>query len=178
MGCASTGAPDYWLSQAREAPRDPYGGWVTVRFVKDAEIERFNTAGERRLGGEFLAVDADSLYVLTGLDSVNCRMVGIPLTIVDRAKVAQFDPETTSASAWIFAGGLSTLSHGWALVFSLPVWLLGGTLMVQSHVEAAMENYPVVSWNHLAKYARFPQGPPPGIHEMDLRPKPLHYQIR
>ena len=33
-GCASTGAPDDWLSTATEAPSDPYGSWVTVEFVE------------------------------------------------------------------------------------------------------------------------------------------------
>ncbi|MEN8006764.1 MAG: hypothetical protein ABFS42_07085 [Candidatus Krumholzibacteriota bacterium] len=162
-GCASTGAPDDWLSTASEAPVDPYGAWVTVEFVDSHD--------EEELWGEFLAVDNDSLYVLAWTSSTKDPVRGVPLGMVKKAKIAHFDPETGQAIGWVTAGSLSTLSHGLGAAVSLPLWIIMGSAMAGGHSRAPLENYPDLGWSELNMYARFPQGPPPGLHQLGLRPK-------
>ena len=174
-GCAGTGAPDKWLSAADDAPRDPYGAWVTVEFVKGTAYESVVAGSGGLLRGEFLAADADSLHVLTGTDAIDGRIVSIPLTIVKKARIAQFDPETGSAAGWVAGGSISTLSHGIGAGITLPLWIIAGSAMAGAHSHTPLEDYPKASWEDLKMYARFPQGPPPGFHELGLRPKPLNY---
>jgi hypothetical protein len=163
VGCASTGAPDNWLAVAEDAPRDPYGSWVTVEYEKWHD--------EQFLAGEFLAVDSDSLYVLTSFAGTGDPVVGVSLGLVKKAKIASFDPQTGKASGWVLAGTLSSLSHGLGAAISIPLWIIMGSAMAGSQSRTPLENYPNLSWDVLTMYARFPQGPPPGIHQLDLRPK-------
>lgn len=162
-GCASTGAPDGWLPVAEEAPQDPYGAWVTVEFQKWHD--------DRVLAGEFLAVDADSLYVLTSFAGSGDPVVGVSLTIVKKAKLASFDPQTGKAASWVTFGALTSLSHGLGAAVSVPLWVIMGSAMAGSHSRTPLENYPHLPWDELKKFARFPQGPPPGLHQLDLTPK-------
>ena len=167
-GCASTGAPDGWLSPAAEAPTDPYGAWVTVEFVRSQE--------EGFLLGEFLAVDSDTLYVLTAYGPAENPVSAVPLTMVKKAKIAHFDPQTGQAIGWVTAGSISTLSHGLGAAFTFPMWVILGSAMAGSHSRTPLENYPDLSWNELKTYARFPQGPPPDLHRLGLRPKSRVYE--
>ena len=164
-GCASTGAPDGWLPVAKEAPRDPYGSWVTVEFVKSHD--------EQFMMGEFLAVDSDSLYVLSVVAAPGDPVVGISREIIKKAKIASFDPQMANASGWVAMGTISTLSHGLAAALTAPIWILFGSAKAAGHSRTPLENYPNLSWDELRMYARFPQGPPPGLHELGLHPKRL-----
>ena len=162
-GCASTGAPDDWLSPAAEAPIDPFGAWVTVEFVKSQE--------KGFIRGEFLAVDRDSIYVLTGFAPVEDPVSAIPLALVEKAMIAHFDPETGKAIGWVTFGSISTLSHGMGAVITFPLWIIMGSAMAGGHSRTPLENYPDLTWNELKMYARFPQGPPPDLHQLGLKPK-------
>lgn len=168
-GCASTGAPDGWLSPAAEAPSDPYGSWVTVEFVESHEYDF--------LAGEFIAVDQDSLYVLSGLAPVEDPISAIPLGVVAKAKIAHFDPETGRIIGWVVAGSVSTLSHGLGAAITFPIWTIMGSAIAGGHSRAPLENYPNLTWSELRMYARFPQGPPPDLHQLGLRPKRQDYQV-
>ncbi len=162
-GCASTEAPEHWLSPAENAPQDPYGAWMTVEFPRSAP--------RKSLSGEFLAVDRDSVYLLVDAMAATDPVVGIDLAKIWRASLAHFDPQTEKAGGWVVAGSISTLSHGWFLIASLPVWIIAGSTMAGSLSHSPLENSRDRTWDELAKYARFPQGPPPHIHELGLRPK-------
>ncbi len=112
-GCAPrTGAPRGWLPIADDSLRDTYGGWINLSYQ----------AEERHvLQGEFLAVDADSVYVLTA-----DALVAVPLAAVTRATVAGYDPRTGSVSAVAVLGSLTALSHGAFAVFTIPLLWIGG----------------------------------------------------
>jgi hypothetical protein len=162
-GCASTGAPPKWLALAEQAQRDPYGAWMTIEFVKPHQ--------DRSLSGEFLAVDADSVYVLEHLSKRLDPVVGVALPLVKKGGIAHFDPQTSKAGSWVAMGSLMTLSNGVGLVLTLPLWLVAGSSMAGSQSHTPLENYPDVSWEELRKYARFPQGPPANLHGLGLRAK-------
>lgn len=162
-GCASTGAPDHWLPTAAEGPTDPYGAWMIVEFVKSHEDEF--------LVGEFLGIDGDSLYVLTNFGPAHDPVRAVPLGIVKKAQIAHFDPQAENATGWVAAGSVSTLSHGLGAGLTFPLWIIFGSAMAGAHSRTPLENYPEITWGELQMYARFPQGPPPGLHQLGLRPK-------
>ena len=163
-GCAGTGAPNDWLSVAEDAPQDPYGSWVTVEFVKSHD--------EEFLMGEFLAVDNDSLYVLSVVVGSGDPVIGVSLDIIKKAKIASFDPEMSKATGWVTVGTISSLSHGLGAAVTMPLWIIFGSAMAAGHSRSPLEYYPDLAWEELKMYARFPQGPPQGLHQLGLRPKP------
>jgi len=155
-GCATTGAPKEWLPPVMSAANDPYGAWIKVICSEAMWHTR---------AGEFIAVGEDSIYILRA-DTLHA----IPLERVTRARLAFFDPGM-NAGGWSAAGAVSTLSHGLALVISLPFWLAGGIPIANLHTGEARAEFPDLSWPELHRYARFPQGPPPNIHRLRLRSK-------
>jgi hypothetical protein len=159
-GCATTGAPDGYLREPEAAQRDPYGAWIGVE-----------TRSHLRVAGEFLAVDQDSVYVLIGLAGAENTVAGVALEQVKHAKLAHFDPQTGKASMWVTGGTLGSASHGIAGLVSMPLWLIIGSAAAGDQSRSALEYYPERSWVELQKYARFPQGVPPGMREMGLRGK-------
>ena len=148
FACTRNPAPNSWLPTATSAGSDPYGAWVVV------SLEGPN---DRSVAGEFLAVDDDSVFVLTP-DSV---VRSVALDSVTSARLAFYDAEWSRLAMWTAAGALSTVSNGYFLVFTLPAWAIGGTLGT-----AAESRAPILSiddraaWYGVRKYARFPAGLP------------------
>ena len=157
--CGTTRAPRGWLPRAADAGRDTYGGWVIVEA--DTGEARWETEGE------LIAVSADSLWVLG--DSL---AVAVPAALVSRVRVTGYDAQPRAVTAATAGGVVLTVTNGWFLVFTAPMWLITGT--VASHAQA---RHPVrtatgADLAALAEFARFPQGLPPGLKLDRLRPRP------
>jgi hypothetical protein len=111
--CSTNPAPRGWLAPAPIAVSDPYGAWVHITTP---------SAGKQvPSGGELIAVGLDSVFVLTP----DGEFHAIARADVTRARVAYYDSQYGQLAAWTTMGSLATLSHGWFLVFSLPVWTIG-----------------------------------------------------
>jgi hypothetical protein len=154
-GCGGTGAPTGSVPLAVDAGRESFGGWLKAHQVVGNRKERVE--------GEFLAVDADSLYLLA-----RGRLLALPLATVHDAKVVSFDPQQERVGGWATAGSISTLSHGVGLLISAPVWIVSGVAMTSAQTSSAVDRYPDQEWAELRRHARFPQGPPPGLRRMRL----------
>lgn len=182
-GCASTGAPPDWLPKPEDAARDPYGAWVEIRVRGTGEA--------RRLRGELLAVDGDSLWIL---EAERAGMVWTwreePLAVgwvsADCVKVSWFDPDQSGLVTWGLLGSLSTGTHGVGLLISLPVWVFGSAAAVSQHVRTAIvevcpDRLRTHGWRgtservdppatQLRPYARFPAGMPEHAGRLQRRP--------
>jgi hypothetical protein len=69
--------------------------------------------------------------------------------------------------AWAVVGSLSTVSHGFFLVFSFPLWLLVGGLSANSAAETKVKLSPkdgAAACLKVAPYTRFPGGLPAAMH--------------
>ena len=108
------------------------------------------------LDGELIAADGKSVVLAKGGD-----VTVLPATCVTRMTVAAFEPGVADTIALGSVGGLSTLSHGFFLVLSAPIWLVTtlGATWAQSGA-GTLEKPP-----RPAAWARFPQGLPPGFLE-------------
>jgi hypothetical protein len=156
-GCAHNSAPEGWLPRPAEAQAAAYGGWIELSY---------NQATEQRADGELIAVSADSVWLL-GQDQV----LVIPTTAVKRAKLTAYAAQKGPLALWTVLGTLSTISNGWGLIFTAPMWLIGGPLAVGSESRAPERKVPRLTWGELAPYARFPQGMPEGIELSTLKAK-------
>ncbi|HEY5564790.1 MAG TPA: hypothetical protein VIL33_04305, partial [Rhodothermia bacterium] len=115
--------------------------------------------------GELIAIGGDSMYVLT-----DAEFHSIPLQDIEAARLFYFDPKVSQHGVWVTLGFFSTLSHGFFLALTAPVWLIAGSAMVGARSREPLVRYKSsrdsgkaeVVWREIAMYARFPQGLPDG----------------
>ncbi|HMG24646.1 MAG TPA: hypothetical protein VK607_25090 [Kofleriaceae bacterium] len=157
-GCAFN--PDPRTRPIDKVALDGHGGWIVVTRRSGAET-----------AGELIAVDPDAIRVLTP-----AALVAIERPAIVRARLWAWDAEHGGYALWGTAGTLSTVSHGFFLILSAPVWVLTTTITSSVESRASIVDYPDHGWDKLAVWARFPQGMPPGLHGNDLvrqrRPPP------
>jgi hypothetical protein len=162
-GCFHTTAPKGWLPTAVEAQREAYGGWIKLEFSVGV--------GRNTVYGELIAATSDSVHVLTS-DS----LVVVPTVSVIAGTLTAYDAQYGAVRLWAILGGLSTLSHGFVLVLTAPVWAIAGSMAT-----ASASNAPRVEYTNpsvLRMYARFPQGLPPGLDVRSLRQKDIRRSAR
>jgi hypothetical protein len=155
--CASNTAPKGWLLTTTEAQNTAYGGWIELTHSDSAE---------QRTEGELIAVSADSIWVLSG-----SRAVVVPTTTVRNGKLTAYAAEKGNLTTWVTVGALATLSNGGFLLFTAPMWIIGGSLVVGGESRAPERKVPPLTWAELALFARFPQGIPPGLELTSLQPR-------
>ena len=156
--CAGSSAPKEWLPKPVEAQATAYGGWI--------ELTHQSSAKPRLTEGELIAVSADSVWVLS-----DSQGVVIPTSAVGKGKLTVYAAQTGTLRAWTVLGALSTLSNGGFLIFTAPMWIIGGSIATGGESRAAERKHPPLTWTELAPFARFPQGMPEGVELTALRPK-------
>ena len=159
ISCARNPAPYGWLPTPARADTDPYGAWVvgSLRGVPDSSI-----------AGELLAVERDSVFVLTP-DSV---VRTTPLDSVSTAHVAFYDAQSSQLALWTALGAVSTISNGVFLLFTFPAFVIGGSIATAKQSQAPIRSVEDrAAWDAVRMYARFPTGLPPGLPTR-LAPKP------
>ncbi|HEU5304619.1 MAG TPA: hypothetical protein VFU40_08245 [Gemmatimonadales bacterium] len=148
-GCATNSAPEGWLLKPTDAQSAAYGGWIELTYGMEAK---------RRADGELIAVSADSVWVLG-----QGQALVIPTAAVAKGKLTAYAAQKGSLTAWTIAGSLATISNGAFLIFTAPMWIIGGSLAVGSESRAPERSSPPLGWGELAPFARFPQGMPAGL---------------
>lgn len=162
-GCATSSAPPGFLVGGRDEQADAHGAWIELR-IWDEEMQE--------LQGEFLAVEGDSLFVFATVDE-RWELVSLSLSDILGGKLRAYDPGTGQYAGWAVLGTLSTVSHGFYLVLTAPVWILGGTAIASSQSKIADYEFAQTSIHKLGAFARFPAGMPDGLDRSRLQPKPL-----
>lgn len=164
VGCARNYAPDNWLPTEEASQQTAYGGWARLEWGHGMEAQ-----------GELIAVTADSLFVLTEIS-----MSGLALDEVDAIQVMSYESGASVLGTWTLLGSLSTISHGVGLLISLPVWLISGSAAAstQSRAPLTSTRTPLLDWEKLRPYARFPQGIPSGMDRGLLAPKAASASFR
>lgn len=163
IGCATTYAPDNWLPDTDDVPQNAHGGWIAV-VTQEATSQSDEVWLE--YSGEFIALDENNVYVL--YDS---------LYVIAKNKivnsVVDLDQKNTGMYAlWVILGSLSTISNGYYLTITFPLWLIAGipTASGESFRDMHAEEYPdEIYWGNINKFSRFPQGVE-SINLSDLQP--------
>jgi hypothetical protein len=145
------------LPKPTEAQAAAYGGWIELTYDEPEK---------RHTDGELIAVSADSVWVLSG----NQGLV-IPTAAVRGGKLTAYAAQKGGLTAWAVLGTISTISNGGFLIFTAPMWIVGGSLAVGGESRAPERKNPPLTWVELAPFARFPQGLPAGIELTALQPK-------
>ena len=144
--CPSIPIPDPHLPSAEDLGRQPTGSWIAV------------TAGPITVG-ELVAIDRGAFYVKPeGAD-----IVAIPVSQVTDARLVAWHGSPGKIDAWGLAGTASTASHGAFLILTAPVWLITTISSDIAHRHEPIFDYPDRPLDEIRRYARFPQGLPPGF---------------
>lgn len=155
-GCAGNPAPREWRPPAAVAQRSSRGGWITIEAVGASRVR----STDRPLAeGELIAIDETAFHVLTtgGLQSV-------PRASAHRITLVRYGTPGGTLALWAVAGGFSTLSHGGFLLLTAPMWAIAGIAATLTEKRAGM-----LHDDDLARrFARFPQGLPPGFDPKSL----------
>lgn len=160
ISCISVKAPQGSVPSRKDLHRDAFGGYITLA-MSDMDTTWF-------VSGELIAVGTDSIVVNpAGFATL------FPISAIDSARIIFFNTNADEFSAWSGLLILGTLSNGGYALITLPLATVTG--IVTSTQEAKRINYldyPEKNWNEIRKYARFPQGLPPGIRLDELAPRP------
>jgi hypothetical protein len=165
LGCAvHDPSPPAFKRTLKTAQSTPYGAWIVVAL-----------SGGELVTGELLAVDDGTLYVAR-----DTELHVLPLRTVARARISLYEARTGRVVVHTTLGTLSTLSHGFVLVLSAPIWIVSGALIARGQSRTSHVHYtPRTGWRTadrptwgIARYARFPQGLPPGYGRPPPPPPP------
>ncbi len=105
--------------------------------------------------GELITVDEKEVIILT-----NVGIRKVEKTKIKRFKVIYAAPRKLG---WLVALlTLSTAGHGYFMVFTVPLTLIGGPLVANRKYTYRFTNNDI-DFNEMKKYARFPQGIPAGL---------------
>jgi hypothetical protein len=154
-GCVvGTAGPVHVLPTPEQAGSWTYGGWVEVSAKGKAPVQ-----------GELIAVARDTAWILDGP-----LAIAVPRSDIVSGRVIGYDSETNKLFMWAILGPVATLSNGPVLLLSLPAWVITGAVATHKQRGKPILELTAENWNELAKYARFPQGAPPGLDFSRLKP--------
>jgi hypothetical protein len=158
-GCVSNPDPRNRTLEAVE--RLGYGGWIVM-----------TTRNKMWVQGELISVDDGYIRVLGQTSDPQFAGRGWTLLKVannniERAQLYKYHSEGGFGS-WGLVGSLSTASHGFLLILTLPLWLLATGIVSGAETRHVIVSYPEAPLPELAAWARFPQGIPPGIDDRRL----------
>jgi hypothetical protein len=112
--------------------------------------------------GELLAIDSNDLSILQySYDERVMTAAIIPINRIRNFEIQYAKPKNYGWSIPLLT--LSTISHGWYLIFTLPLNLIVTISTTAGSQNSFMYNKKEISLNELKMFARFPQGLPKGI---------------
>lgn len=156
--CISNPQPDDRTPE--RAAKDGHGGTIVA-----------TTDGGDRIAGELMAIGPGPyVYVLVGN-----KLGAIPVRRIERAELFEYQSDW-GFGLWGLVGTLSTISHGFFLFLSAPVWMASSGIAAASESVAPHIVYPDDPLTEFRPWARFPQGLPAGVTGellfKDDRPRP------
>ena len=160
-GCASYHAPKGWLPERTYVEQEPYGGWLYVEANRNGM--------QKMADGEFIGTSDESLLLLN-----ENGLTRVPLDLISYASLKLHDDDRSNFAIWTALGAISTISNGWLLAITAPLWIISGSIITGSETYSGFyEARPPRSiwWRTTTMYSRFPQGIPPGLDVDKLRPK-------
>lgn len=152
--CASTNAPMGWLVKPESVPTDTYGAWIKIRTHHGL------------ISGELISLMNDTVFVAD-----TAALHGVASADIISARLATYNAAHSNIGAFAFFGTISTISNGAFLIFTAPMWIIGGTIASIIRSYEPIIDYPKRPLTDFSPYARYPQGLPSGLQRNDIRMK-------
>jgi hypothetical protein len=146
--------PKGTLPEGPAVAESGFGAWALVR-----------SADSSWTSGELIAAGEDSLHVLTARGLLSRGMHDVVVV-----HVLTHENHPGEISTFALFGALSTISHGFGVVLTGPLWVLFGSIIARDASRAGV----VITrdWTQLQMWSRFPPGLPSGVDRGTLRLKP------
>jgi hypothetical protein len=160
-GCSTVRIPSNYRYSVRQVKREITGSWIHIKLKL-----RANTDQETELSGELIAIQSDTIYVITPQG-----FKGVQISKIDEADLHMF---MNQPGLYAAVTGLLYLPDLIAsVVFDMPgflilgvPWIITGSIVTFSEGSnhSNVLNYPTFcTLEELRKFSRFPQGMPPDI---------------
>lgn len=160
-GCSTVRIPASYRYSAQQLKREITGSWIHIKLNL-----RENTGQAPELSGELIAIQSDTIYVITPQG-----LKGVQVTRIDEADLYMFMNQPGMYAA--ITGLLSLPDLIAAVVLDMPGFIIlcapwivtaGIISIAEGTNHSNILNYPTFcSLEELNKFARFPQGIPAGI---------------
>jgi len=154
--CASSGQLDRGKGFGGDPAKDVSVDQVPVHG-HEVRVEHRSDDGMVLTEGELLAVDAMHLWIRTRSGTIT-----IPRGSIRAVEVELHPSGAVAAGLWTAGGTISTVSHGFFLVLTGPLWLITGISATSSAAASNDLEVKPRDLSELYQYARFPQGLPAG----------------
>lgn len=126
---------------------------------------KINNKTPEYLGGELIAVDSNSIVVMSEKKK---RCITIEKSKVKKYSLRYAKTKNYGWTIPVFA--LSSISHGFYAIVTLPLNLIATIAITASSSKASSYTDKTISYDQLRMFARFPQGIPPNISLESIKP--------
>jgi hypothetical protein len=116
-----------------------------------------------QLRGELIAVSRDSLFM------ADTTFHAVAKANIRHARLLTYDAKAGLMAGQVMFGTVLTVLNGWALIFTAPMWMIGGSIATGIRSFEPILDYPGCGWDRLASFARFPQGLPVMLDRSRIR---------
>ncbi len=149
--------PNTYLPKPNEINNFTKGMWMECQL-----------SDRSRIKGELLALNDMQIYIMPLSGEVQTVERQNIKSVVLNVSLTTNNPEKLRGGPFI---PLLALSHGWFLIFTLPINILivAPTMQAQRRGAYIVEYPKSVTWEQMAKFSRFPQGVPNGIDIYSLK---------
>jgi hypothetical protein len=159
-GCKTSEIPVAYQLSPNEVKRGITGSWTKI-VLRKSELE-----SRSELSGELIAVQADTLFILTEtkLEAVSSKSIDEAILQIYTNQAKKMVTITGLIYAPNILGAIGR-SSGAYLVLGIP-WILTGTLVAisEGYDDSNLLVFPAKNpLNDFKKFARFPKGMPAGI---------------
>lgn len=148
-GCRTIRAPLGVMEKSpEEFIKSGKGGWLTIR-LKAPTLD-----AAKQFGGEFLWQDKENIYLLQDTVTVYQK------AMIDMAVLETM--EKRPYAGWWILGSVSSISHGFVLLFTFPAWQIVGISATYGELwhDAYRQDKPDEKyWQGINVLSRFPGGP-------------------
>jgi hypothetical protein len=171
-GCQNKMIPAGYLRAPKQINKSIRGGWVDVSVIPDPSNDTITM-----LSGELLAVENDTFHILTASTS----LISLNKNRISSVKLYFFANPRISLLGFLgvipnIFGAISQSEYaGPFLLLAIPLFATSLLMAIADyHDSNSTLRYPMKnSLSEISKYARFPQGLPPGLQK-----EKLHLVIR
>jgi hypothetical protein len=144
--------PDPRSPSLEKMQTEGIGGWIVATARSGWSVQ-----------GELISATPEYIHILR-VGQPGAALVYMRTSDVVGASVYTYEAEG-GLGVFGFLGTLSTISHGFFLVLSAPVWMIATAIAVSYESKHILLEYPDASLQDIAMWARFPQGIPPTVDE-------------
>lgn len=146
-----------YLPQPQALGTNAYGSYIAIKGQSRGVIR-----------GELIAADTTQLTVLARKGEAQW-MTDVPITSIKSFKLRY----SNANYGWtVPVYSLSTISHGWFLLLTLPANLIVTSVAATNGKKVSQYTEKTIAYEKLPMFARFPQGLPPQVERSSIQGYP------